>query len=62
MSLYLPPSLLAVALVFGLLVSAVLYFVLLWPRREPSELALNPDAAPPGADEQAGDAPDAQRE
>ncbi|GAB4511233.1 MAG: hypothetical protein Tsb0020_28990 [Haliangiales bacterium] len=50
MSLYLPPSLLAVALVFGLLVSAVLYFVLLWPRREPIEPGREANARPPGAD------------
>jgi hypothetical protein len=36
-----------IALVFGLLVSAALYFVLLWPGREPPEDPdANPDADP----------------
>jgi hypothetical protein len=39
----------AIALAFGLLVSATLYFVLLWPGREPPDAAPEPDreARPP---------------
>ncbi|WP_428264187.1 hypothetical protein [Haliangium sp.] len=40
------PYLLAV--IFGLLVSALLYFVLLWPGREPPEPPADPDDSPPG--------------
>lgn len=36
----------ALALVFGLLISATLYFIVVWPAREPDE---DPDDTPPPA-------------
>lgn len=35
------------AVIFGLMVSAVLYFVLLWPSREPDPDAVDPDTLEP---------------
>lgn len=44
----------AIAVAFGLVVSAGLYFILLWPQVEPDDEAL--DAAEAAAAEDAGDA------